>query len=75
MTSHENLKKDNNKLLRLGGVLDKFPVSRSAWYDGVKKGIYPAGIKLGGGRTVAWTEASIDELIQSLAADTTSSGA
>lgn len=75
MTSHEQIKADNKKLLRLGGVLDKFPVSRSAWYEGVKKGIYPAGIKLSGGRTVAWTESSIDELIQSLLAGTPSSGA
>lgn len=70
MTSHEQFKTDNQKLLRLGGVLSKFPVSRSAWYAGVKNGIYPAGIKVGGGRTVAWTESSIDELIQSFAAGT-----
>lgn len=75
MTTHEQFKADNKRLLRLDGVLNKFPVSRSAWYDGVKKGIYPAGIKLSGGRTVAWTESSIDELIQSLLADTPSNGA
>lgn len=75
MTSRENIKTDNKKLLRLGGVLSKFPISRSAWYSGVKQGIYPAGIKLGGGRTVAWSESSIDELIQSLSAGTPSSGA
>lgn len=63
-------KKRRTKLLKLPAVLEKFPVSRSNWYAGVKSGIYPAGIKLGG-RSVAWDESSIDDLIDSLAAKAT----
>lgn len=65
-------KRRKKKLLRLPAVLEKFPVSRSNWYAGVKSGRFPAGIKLGG-RTVAWDESMIDDLIESLAAGTTSS--
>jgi len=52
-------------LLRLPGVLAKVPVSRSAWWQGVKEGRYPAAVKLGP-RTTAWRESDIDALIQSL---------
>ena len=65
-------KKQRKKLLKLPAVLEKFPVGRSSWYAGVKSGIYPAGIKLGS-RAVAWDESLIDDLIESLAAGSTSS--
>lgn len=52
-------------LLRLGQVLAVFPVSRSAWYSGVKAGIYPAPLKLGP-RAVAWRSSTIQRLIESL---------
>jgi prophage regulatory protein len=50
------------RYLRLPDVLKRFPVSQSAWYDGMKKGIYPRPTKLGP-RTVAWLESDIDELV------------
>jgi prophage regulatory protein len=40
------------------------PVSRSAWWLGIRKGIYPTGVKLGP-RTTAWTVESIQALIAS----------
>ncbi len=51
------------KLLRLPEVLHRFPVSRSAWWLGVKENRYPAPIKIGK-RSVAWQEADIDVLIR-----------
>lgn len=53
------------KLLRLPAVLDRVPVSRAAWWKGVKDGRYPLGIKLGP-RTTAWRASDIDKLIASL---------
>lgn len=55
------------KLLRLNTVLSRVPVARSAWYQGIKAGRYPAPIKLGP-KTSAWREADINKLIADLAA-------
>lgn len=52
-------------LLRLPQVLARIPISRSAWYAGVKSGKYPAAIRIGP-RTVAWNQSSIDLLIDHL---------
>ena len=49
-------------LLRLPEVLVRFPISRSAWYAGIKTGKYPKGIKLSE-RTVAWSAEDIRQLI------------
>jgi len=56
---------NNNCLLRLPQVLERFPVSPSAWYLGIKQGRYPAPIKLGP-RTAAWPSESINALIERL---------
>jgi len=45
------------------GIVGVFPVSRSSWYDGVKLGKYPAPVRLGGGRAVAWRVEDIRELL------------
>ena len=55
------------KLLRLNAVLSRVPVSRSAWYQGVKTGKFPPPIKLGP-KTSAWRESDVNRLIQELAA-------
>ncbi|PXV79440.1 helix-turn-helix transcriptional regulator [Nitrosomonas eutropha] len=49
--------------LRLPEVLAVFPVCRSSWYAGVKKGIYPAGVKLGK-RTTAWRVSDLRKLLE-----------
>lgn len=49
--------------LRLPQVLAVFPVSRSAWWAGVKNHKYPQSVKLGP-RTTAWRAADIRELIE-----------
>ena len=49
--------------VRLPQVLEVYPVSKSAWWAGVKTGIYPAAVKLGP-RTTAWPVESILKLIE-----------
>ena len=41
------------------------PVSKSAWWDGIKKGHYPKGIKIGP-NTTAWRSDQIQELVDAL---------
>jgi predicted DNA-binding transcriptional regulator AlpA len=48
--------------LRLKDVLAVFPVSKAAWYAGIKAGKYPPGVKLSC-RSVGWTRASIRSLV------------
>ncbi len=48
--------------VRLPQVLAVFPISRSAWWAGVKSGKYPPSTKLGP-RTTAWKVESIRELL------------
>lgn len=56
----------NDTLLRLGDVLKVIPMSKTEWYKGIKRGIYPAPIKVG--RKLAfWRASSINALIESLA--------
>lgn len=54
--------------LRLPQVLAVFPVSRSAWWAGVKTGKYPKAVKLGQ-RTTAWSAESISDLLERVAND------
>jgi prophage regulatory protein len=48
--------------LRLPQVLAIFPVSRSAWWAGIKCGKYPQGVKLSA-RCTAWRAADIVDLV------------
>jgi predicted DNA-binding transcriptional regulator AlpA len=48
--------------LRLAQVLQIYPVSRAAWYAGIKDGIYPPPTQLGK-RSVGWSRQSIRELV------------
>ena len=50
--------------IRLPKVLSLIPVSRTAWYEGIKKGIYPAPVKLSE-RTAAWRVSDIRALLAS----------
>jgi prophage regulatory protein len=54
------------RLLRLPEVLKIIPVSRSTWYEGVRRGHYPKPVRLSV-RTSAWPEASIHRLANKLA--------
>ena len=52
-------------LLKLPKVLQRLPVSKSAFYEGIRDGKYPKPVKLGP-RSVAWKESDISALIASL---------
>jgi prophage regulatory protein len=56
-----------NSLLRVKQVLEKIPVSRTTWWQGVKDGKFPQPVKLGP-RTTAWRASDIDALINRLGA-------
>jgi prophage regulatory protein len=47
-------------ILKPGGPL---PISKSAWWAGVKSGVYPAPVKLGP-RTTCWRDADIQQLVE-----------
>lgn len=49
-------------LYRLKQVLTRIPVSRSAWFAGVKAGRYPHSYSLGP-RTTVWRSDDIDKVI------------
>lgn len=48
--------------IRLPQVLSLFPVSRTAWYEGIKEGRFPAPVKLSE-RTAAWRCSDIRALL------------
>lgn len=50
---------------RLPAVLQIIPVSRSAWWQGIRDGRFPAGIKIGPNTTV-WRQSDIHELCERL---------
>lgn len=49
--------------IRLPEVLAVFPVSKSAWWAGVKEGRFPKPVKLGP-KTTAWRVQDIRSLIE-----------
>lgn len=53
------------RLLRLRDVLALYPVSRTAWYDGITTGQYPKPLRLGK-RTVAWRQSDIEAAISAM---------
>ena len=60
---HNMNNESHEVLLRLPQVLQLIPVSRSAWWAGVKSGKYPASVKLGE-RTTCWKRSEILAVIQ-----------
>lgn len=51
--------------VRLPEILAVFPVSKTTWWDGVKSGRYPKGIKLSE-RVTAWRAEDIRALINEM---------
>lgn len=51
--------------MRLPAILKVIPVSASSWWKGIRKGVYPRGVKLGP-NTTAWRAADIRALLQRL---------
>ncbi|OPY85490.1 MAG: Prophage CP4-57 regulatory protein (AlpA) [Syntrophorhabdus sp. PtaU1.Bin153] len=53
----------NTRFLRLPQVLERIPVSKSTWWAGIRKGIFPKGVKLSA-RITAWRETDIDAICE-----------
>jgi prophage regulatory protein len=51
--------------LRLPEVLAIIPVSKTAWWEGIKQGRFPKGVKLAP-RTTAWRVADIRKYIEDM---------
>ena len=49
--------------VRLPQVLSLIPISRSAWWAGIREGKFPQGIKLGS-KTTVWRAEDIRHLIE-----------
>jgi prophage regulatory protein len=49
--------------VRLPTILSVFPISAASWWNGIKAGKYPGGVKLGP-RTTAWRVSDIRNLIE-----------
>ncbi len=56
--------------VRLPTVLAIFPVSRSAWWEGIKEGRYPKPVKLSK-RASAWSVADVRALIERIESQAT----
>lgn len=48
-----------NRKKNISGIV---PMSRSSWYDGIQKGLYPAPVKLSE-RSSAWRSTDIEALV------------
>lgn len=53
------------RLLRLQEVLHRVGVSRSSWYAGIQRGIFPPPVKLGG-KTAVWPSSTINQFIEGI---------
>lgn len=51
--------------IRLPFLLSIIPISKSTFYEGIRKGVYPAPVKLSE-RTSAWRVEDIQDLIKRL---------
>jgi len=67
MNSQSTNKPTFRSFLRLPDVLARIPISRSRWYDGVKKGEFPAPVKISANIS-AWRSEDIEALIDRLGA-------
>ena len=54
---------DRPGYMRIEAVLQVYPVSRAAWYQGIKDGIYPKSVQLSR-RSVGWSTSAIKALIE-----------
>lgn len=56
---------DDDAVVRLSTVLGVYPVSKTAWRDGVRSGRFPRPVKLGP-RAIGWRAGQIRELLAGL---------
>lgn len=65
---------ERNALLRLPQVLQVIPVGKSAWWNGIREGRYPRGVKLSP-RVTVWSSHEILALVDSCIAARDTGGA
>ena len=53
----------DEKLLKLKEVLSRLRISKSSWYDGVRRNVFPQPVRIGT-RTVVWLESDIESYLQ-----------
>ena len=63
--NHEHTAVRGISLYRLPQVLARIPISRSAWYAGIRAGMYPQSFSLGP-RTAVWRSDEIDFVVSTL---------
>ena len=63
MSQFQTNQTDMGRLVRLKGVLERIPVSKSTWWEGVKSGKFPKPVKLGS-RLTCWRESDILDLVE-----------
>lgn len=51
----------DEKLLKLKEVLARLRISKSSWYDGVRRNIFPQPVRIG---TLVWLESDIESYLQ-----------
>ena len=54
---------NTDRLIRLPEVLERLPVSKSTWWEGVRTGKFPKPVKLGS-RLTCWRLGDILELVE-----------
>ena len=53
----------DEKLLKLKEVLQRLRISKSTWYDGVRRQVFPQPVRIGT-RTVVWLESDIENYLR-----------
>lgn len=62
---HTRPEQPETGFVRLPQILSLIPISRSAWWAGIREGKFPKGIKLGT-KTTVWRAEAIRALINQL---------
>ncbi len=57
---NDHKKQATGRLIRLSEVLQRLPVSKSTWWEGVRTGKYPQPVKLGA-RITCW---KLEDILQ-----------
>jgi len=53
----------NEKFLKLNEVRSHLRISKSKWYDGVSRKVFPQPVRIGT-RTVVWLESDIEDYLR-----------
>ena len=53
------------KIIRKSNIQGKLPISTSALYERIKRGLFPTSIQLGG-KAVGWIEEEVDTVIRAM---------